>query len=635
MGKIRHSHRQSDSLITRHLRLLRLPASLSTRRGLARYLTKPISYCLMGACLTGPVAATEIHPEGASGRQSLKSAQSSEWMVVTATPYASDAAAQMITLGGSAVDAAIAAQLVLGITEPQSSGIGGGGFMVHWQADGKKLTTYDGRETAPKSINADYFMVDKQPMGFFEAVVGGYSVGVPGLVAMLNQAHQAHGKLPWATLFDPAIELAEQGFPISPRLHTLLEYMARSPKGPSHDAIRSYFYQANGQPKAIGTLLKNPAYANTLKQIAKQGPSVFYRGAIAEQIVNAVRNDPVKKGSLSMSDMANYKSIERQPVCRIIQANNVCGMPPPSSGPISVIQMLSMLDMLPGYQGLGYESPGFYHRLIETSKLAFADRNRYIADPAFVDQPQVQLLDTNYLKSRADQVPLLKASKGAVAAGDIGGFAYQPSQSPELPSTTHLSIVDADGNVVSMTTSIETAFGSRVMVGGFLLNNQLTDFSFVPTDANGKVANRPEGGKRPRSSMSPMIVFDEQENPILVVGSPGGSRIINYVAKTIAQQVFLKAPLEQAIASPNLTNINKGTSELEQDTDRTQSLASALRAIGHTIKTGPQPSGIQAISIKNSRYHGVADPRREGTAVGSMHAAYGRAGEPPAVSAAQ
>lgn len=588
MAKIRRSDRQPDSLNSRLtalalLWLFWLPASLQA----------------------------DIVPEAASLRHSVKTAQSTGAMAVTANPYASDAAAQILANGGSAVDAAIAAQLVLGLTEPQSSGIGGGAFMLHWQQGSKTLLSYDGRETAPATITADHFLLaNGQPMPFFDAVVGGLAVGVPGVLHMLDTAHQQHGKLPWRALFQPAITLATNGFIVSERLHSLLQQAASHPPTMQQTAFVDYFFR-DGKPIAAGTLLKNPAYASTLKQLAENGIAAFYNGPIGDQVVNAVQHNSVRKGLLQKSDLQHYRSQQQAALCKTIRQYRLCGAPPPSSGPLAVMQMIAMLTDLPDWQTLDYQSADFYHRFAEALKLAMADRNRYVADPAFFPVPVRQLLQDDYLRQRARLIPLNNSSKPSTQAGQLAGFLQLHSGiETEQPSTSHLSIVDADGNIVSMTTSIEMAFGSRILVAGFLLNNQLTDFSFLPKEDSRVIANSVAPGKRPRSSMAPMIVFDAQQQPVLAIGSPGGSRIISYVAKTLMQYLYSNATLTQAVDSPHIS-VFKDV-ELEK-TAAAQTLESALQQRGHKVTTIDQTSGLHIIQFDGKNRTGVADSRREGT----------------------
>jgi len=551
-----------------------------------------------------------IVPEAASGFRDSPTVNAKSAMAVTANPYASEAAVKILRQGGSAIDAGIAAQLVLGLVEPQSSGIGGGAFMLHWDAKHNQLSSWDGRETAPQAVDDRYFLnADGSEMDFFEAVIGGHSVGVPGVVAMLEAAHREFGKLPWANLFTPAIELAEAGFIISPRLHTLLKEM---PKVAVNPAISAYFFDEQLQPKAVGSRLANPAYTQTLRLLAKEGSHAFYRGAIAHDIVAAVAKDPNRAGRLSLADLKQYHAVRRPAVCAPFRVYQVCGAPPPSSGGTTVLAILGMLDAFEARSG-ALKGAGFMHGFIEASRLAFADRNRYVADPDFVAVPSAGLVDSHYLKQRAD---LIQNTRLAVVEAGVPPDAPKrsDSRSPELPSTSHFSIVDADGNVMSMTTSIETAFGSRVFVGGFLLNNQLTDFSFSPKDADGsKIANRIQPGKRPRSSMSPMIVF-KNNRPVLAIGSPGGARIIDYVAGSLYHVLAEGDTISAAIARGHIVAMGD-TLELESGRFKTGD-KKQLNKLGHQFRERDQTSGLHGIVIKKSGLEGAADPRREGQALG-------------------
>lgn len=607
MGKILNTHRQPHSIKVLAKALLR--SQLQPWVALC---------CGTLSLLTSPYILADIAPEIASGLTSEKTAQSSEWMAVTANQHATQAAADIIAAGGSAIDAAIAAQLILGLVEPQSSGIGGGGFLLYWDKNQQQLTDFNGRETAPKAVDKDHFLLQNgENMAFFDAVVGGHSVGTPGLLHMLNKAHQQYGKLPWSQLFAPAINLAKNGFVISPRLFQLLSYMQKTPNGLIDPNMSAYVLDNQGHVKAAGTLLRNPAYAKTLTAIAEQGINAFYHGPIAQQIVNAVQKNAIHPGTLSLSDLSSYRSQSSHAFCHKVETLNVCGASAPASGPIAVAQILSMLSQTPGFYGLAPDSTAFYHRFAEASKLAFADRDKYIADPDFVKLPLQQLFNKDYLKQRSAQIPLLKASKGSAQAGIFdGSYSFSNAKSAEIPSTSHLSIIDKEGNIVSMTSSIEMAFGSQIMVAGFLLNNQLTDFSFSYEDAQKhKIANRIEPGKRPRSSMAPMIIFNQQQQPTLVIGSPGGSRIIDYVAKTIAQHSLLHLDLAQAISSPHVINLNAKT-EIEKGGYANNILTQNLQKLGHQTRRKDQTSGLHAIQIKASGYYGVADPRREGSVLG-------------------
>jgi len=556
-------------------------------------------------------------PEGASGFRSTQTARADHAMVVTAHPLATQAALDILKRGGSAADATITAQLVLGLVEPQSSGIGGGAFLLHWSQPQQKLTTYDGRETAPQRVDASHFLLpDGQPMPFMDAVISGKSVGTPGVVALLALTHKAHGKLPWKTLFEPAIALAQEGFAVSPRLSQSLQWIVDTAGAPASGEFRTLYFDADGKPRQVGYVLKNPAYAAALQTIAEGGEAAFYQGELAQRIEHAVATAKLP-GQLKASDLARYHAVERPALCKPYRQYRICGAPPPSSGAFTILSILGQLDKLaPTSDGVLTA-----HRFIEASRLAFADRNTYLADPDFVPQPLDALLDSRYLKLRAASIPADRASPAPALPGDIK-LAWQPARSPELPSTTHLVITDAEGSIVSMTSSIEMAFGSQLMTDGFLLNNQLTDFSFVPRDGSGKtIANRIEPGKRPRSSMAPIIVF-EGNQPVLAIGSPGGSRIIDYVARVLMRHLASGTPLVDAIAAPHVIDMNSGT-EVENRTDA-DALATALQGMGHQVKRVEQTSGLHAIrwdrtattTAGQKKLLGIADPRREGQAAG-------------------
>jgi gamma-glutamyltranspeptidase / glutathione hydrolase len=467
-------------------------------------------------------------PEAATGKTAQTLVRAQRFMVVSANPLATQAGQDILREGGSAVDAAIAIQLVLGLVEPQSSGIGGGAFLLHYDAVGQKVRSYDGRETAPASVSADLFMRQGKVMPFSEAVNSGRAVGSPGVLRMLELAHRRHGKLPWSRLFAPAITLAEQGFAVSPRLHAQI---AGNRALFAQEPARDYFYP-NGQPAAVGHVLKNPAYAAVLKRVATEGVNAFYEGEIAADIVAAVRAHPVP-GELTLADMSGYRAKERTAVCGKHARYQVCSMGPPSSGGIAVLQMLGMLEQ----HQLDQMQPGSVeaaHYFAEAGRLAFADRERYIADPDFITVPVDALLDPRYLQWRGAQIDS-RMSMGTALPGDpLQMLAKRgKDQAADLPSTTHLVVVDAQGHGVSMTSTIETEFGSKIFVRGFLLNNQLTDFSLQPNDNEGRpVANRVAASKRPRSAMAPTVVM-HNGRLFMLAGSPGGSAIINFVAKTL------------------------------------------------------------------------------------------------------
>ncbi|MGL6383743.1 gamma-glutamyltransferase family protein [Aeromonas caviae] len=577
---------------------------------------------LLGGCASQdgfhyvPPPQTLIAPEAASGWIDKPGWQGRDFMVAAANPLAVDAGYQIIKAGGSAVDAAIAVQLVLTLVEPQSSGIGGGSLMLVW--DGKQVAAVDGRETAPAAATDQLFMKAGKPMAFYEGVVGGRSVGAPGTVRALALAHERYGKLPWATLFEPAITLAEQGFVISPRLATLL---AKDPYLAGDPDARAYFYQADGTPKMAGTRLTNPALARVLRTLASDGPDAFYRGPLAEAMVAKVHTHPTNPGVLSAADLASYRAKLRDGLCFDYRQSEICGFPTPSSGTIALGQIFGMLESrdmaalkpVQGEQGQLAASSEAIHLYSEAARLAFADRNQYVAD--VVDVPVTGLLDKGYLAQRGHLIG--NRSMGVAQPGNPPrALARGRDATPELPSTSHISIVDKSGMAVAMTSSIEDGFGSRLMVNGYLLNNQLTDFSFTSVDAAGlPVANRVEPGKRPRSSMSPLLVFDKASGELeMSLGSPGGSAIINYVGKALLGTQDWGLDLQQAINLPNFGSRN-GPTELEQG--RTpDAVVQGLKARGHEVLLNEQTSGLQGVQRHAGGWLGAADPRREGVARG-------------------
>lgn len=535
-------------------------------------------------------------------------------MIATAHPIATRTGYEILDKGGTAIDAMVAVQAVLGLVEPQSSGIGGGAFLVYWDNDAKKLTTYDGRETAPLAAGPDLFLNDVgEPLQFFDAVIGGRSVGTPGTVALMEAAHKEFGKLGWEDLLAPAITLAEDGFEISQRLNESIKSEAESLFRLA--ATRNYFLSEEGVPLFPGTVVTNQPYADTLRTIATQGATGFYRGEIAADIVAAVETVPENPGLLSLEDLESYRVIEREPVCVSYRAYDVCGMGPPSSGALTVGQILKLVEPF-DLAAKGADDPQSWRIIGDAMRLAFADRDLYMADSDFVKIPG-GLLDKEYLAQRARLI------EGTAALPDSAVKPGTPPQdhtlnfgadsSLEIPSTSHFCIVDASGNVVSMTTTIESAFGSRLMVRGFLLNNELTDFSFRP-DVDGRpVANRVEPRKRPRSSMSPTIVLKDGE-PVFVIGSPGGSRIIPFVAKTLIAHLDWGLDVQQAIDLPHMIN-RYGKFELETGTPA-EHYQPALEALGYQISIRPLESGLQGITITPSGLMGGADQRREGLASG-------------------
>src|SRR3954470_9426393 len=551
-------------------------------------------------------------PEPSTGRTVHALGTATKYMVAAANPLAAEAGREILRDGGSAVDAAIGVQLVLNLVEPQSSGIGGGAFMVHWDRAAGVLATLDGRETAPAGARPDRFLgPDGKPMGFMAAVVGGRSVGVPGTVRLLEAAHQRWGRLPWERVFQPAIRLAEDGFAVSPRLNGLLGLEKALRDNPT---ARAYFYQDDGTPKPVGANLKNPAFAQTLRTIAERGADAFYNGAIAEDIVATVAGHPSNPGDVTLADLRAYAVVERPPVCGKYRAYAICGMGPPSSGAVAVQQILSVL----GTRDLRRMGPGpeAVHWFSEAGRLAFADRAVYLGDPGFVSVPVRGLTDPDYLKSRAALVSSDR-SMGRAKPGDPPCQKSQllaPAEGVEH-GTSHISVIDSEGNAVAMTTTIEDVFGARLMTrSGFLLNNELTDFNFAPSEDGKPVANRVEPGKRPRSSMSPTIVFDAFGRLYAVTGSPGGSQIIEYVGKTLVAILDWKLDPQTAVDLPNMGSRN-GPTELEDGTEA-EGWKPALEAKGHEVKLMEMTSGIQAIVVTPEGFTGGADSRREGVAIG-------------------
>ncbi|WP_076590280.1 gamma-glutamyltransferase [Vibrio ostreicida] len=576
---------------------------------------KFITTCLMLTSMgsLADQAADSVAPEQSSGLEKKQLVKANDWMVTAANPIATQAGAAILRQGGNAIDAMITTQLMLGLVEPQSSGIGGGAFLVYWDAKQQSLTTYDGRETAPLAATPRLFQ-DKsgEPLQFYDAVVGGRSVGTPGTVKLMWETHQAHGKLKWSTLIQPVIEVAQQGFEISARLATLIAQDAdRLSRFPS---TKAYFFNPDGTPKAQGSLLKNPQYAATLEAISKGGANAFYQGKIAADIVATVQNAAGNPGVLAHRDLSNYQIIQREPVCSAYQSYNICGMGPPGSGALTVGQILSITEQF-DLKNWGPNSAKSWQVIADASRLAFADRGMYMADEDFVPMPTKGLLDSDYLKQRAKLITPGKALDSAPAGNPPWDYARVQSkdESIELPSTSHFNVADKDGNVVSITTTIENAFGSRLMTNGFLLNNELTDFSFRTHQDGRPIANRLEPGKRPRSSMAPTIIM-QNGKPYMAIGSPGGSRIIGYVAQAIIAHTQWGMDIQQAINQAHILN-RFGTLDIEQGS-QAESLKAELEEMGFDVNVRDLNSGLHAILFKNNTLEGAADPRREGTAVG-------------------
>ena len=592
-----------------------------------------IVLALLAACGTQPPAANSAHsapeqPEAASGSSAKPGWAYTRQAVAAANPLATDAGLQILRAGGSALDAAIAVQMVLGLVEPQSSGIGGGAFLMHF--DGQRVQAFDGRETAPASAHPGTLLgEDGKPLPFDDALLSGHAVGVPGALRMLEAAHRQHGQLPWARLFEPAIALAEQGFKVSPRLHTLLQADPHLRKDP---LAAQFFYTPQGQAWPAGHLLRNPEYAHVLRRIAIEGSRALHEGPVARAIV-ARTAQPPQPGTLSLQDLQSYRPREREALCFDHTARartyRICGFPPPSSGQIAIGQILGLLAHTTpqGPEWLdGQPSVDLLHRYTEASRLAFADRAQHVADPDFVSAPAGDwhsLLAPDYLRQRSRLIGA--RSMKLAQPGQPGGVQTSLAPMPEQTEygTSHISVVDAQGRAVAMTTTIEAAFGTRRMVstdparpGGFLLNNQLTDFSFAPADAQGRpIANRVEPGKRPRSSMSPTLVFDKASGQLVMSGgSPGGALIVHYTAKVLIGTLQGGLNAQQAIDLPNFGSLN-GPTLLEAGRFG-PTVVNALKARGHEVRELEMTSGLQAIERTPSGWFGGADPRREGVVLG-------------------
>ncbi|SBW78623.1 gamma-glutamyltransferase [Pseudomonas veronii 1YdBTEX2] len=596
-----------------------------------RHLTVIAAALALVACHS-PVNEPPAAPELGSGyRADLSPRHAAQHMAAAANPLAAEAGREMLRQGGSAIDAAIAMQAVLTLVEPQSSGIGGGAFIMLW--DGNRVQAYDGRETAPAGATERLFLKpDGQPMAFTAAQIGGRSVGTPGVLRALELAHKKTGHLPWARLFEPAIRLSEHGFAISPRLHSLIAADRFIPQSPE---MAAYFLNADGTPKATGTLLKNPALAAVFKRIAEEGPDALYHGPIADEIARKVQGHR-NAGSLSEADLAGYAAKERAPLCTDYKRWKICGMPPPSSGGIAIAQILGTLQALQARDPrlaiapmtplksaspAGLEpTPEAVHLIAEAGRLAFADRALYVADADFVPVPVAGLVAPDYLAQRAALIG--ERSLGIAQPGQPAGIqvAYAPDRSPLRISTSQVVAVDDQGGAVSMTTTVESAFGSHLMVQGFVLNNQMTDFSFIPEENGQPVANRVQPGKRPRSAMAPTLVFDRHSGELLAtLGSPGGSQIIEYVSKSLVAMLDWQLDPQAAINLPNFGSRN-GATELETGLF-SPALKQALRDKGHALSEIEMTSGIQAIVRTRDAQgkvllSGGADPRREGEALG-------------------
>ena len=542
----------------------------------------------------------------------LKTVEAKKYLISTSSEMASQVGKEILKKGGNAIDAAIAAQMVLNVVEPQSSGIGGGAFVLYYDNKTKTAHYFNGRETAPKDSNNKMFLDSQgKPRAFNDVVKGGLSVGTPGLLKVLKEVHNKYGKLSWEELFEPAIMIAKNGFPMDERIQVIAKNIAylKDFKG-----FASLYLNEDGTPKEVGSIITNPALAETFTTISKNGIESFYSGKIAEDMVAAVKNSPTNPGYLAMEDLKNYQVKEGELICGTYRVKyKVCSMPLPSSGGVALLQILGILENfdLSKYKPSSLEA---IHLITEATRLGYADRNKYVADVA--DVPIAKMLDKEYLRGRAALINL-KESMPEVKAGefiDVKTSYKIDKKAVELPSTTHLSVIDSEGNAIAMTSSIEYYFGSVLNVDGFVLNNQLTDFSFVPEIDGKPVANRLEPGKQPRSSMSPTFVFDENNNLIMVVGSPGGPRIIQFVLKTIIAYLDWNLNIQKAISLPNFVVLNDMI-ELEKRTDL-EKLQSDLEKMNHKVKIADLVSGIHAIVIKPEGLEGGADPRRAGVALG-------------------
>jgi gamma-glutamyltranspeptidase/glutathione hydrolase len=555
-------------------------------------------------------------PEPSTPVAQGQAATGKRYMVVTSHPEATKAGEYILQAGGGAVDAAVAVQLVLGLVEPQSSGIGGGGFALYYEAATKQVYSFDGRETAPKTAGRYLFSGDDgKPMDFYEAAVGGRAVGVPGMMRLLEMMHKRFGRVQWKDLFNPAITLSENGFKVTPRLAAMVDFDYDRLSEASM-ATRLYFMPDSTTPIQTGDILKNAPYARVLKTLATQGAGAFYNGDIPQNISRVVRDHMRNPGLISPEDFANYKAIERKTVCGTYRAYMICTMGEPSAGGITLLETLGILENF-NLAATGKNTPASWHLIAEASRLAFADRNFYLGDPYYNQSPGEMLASKEYTKVRATLIDQNKAATNVAHGVPAAWQKHQPRVQepvyPKPPGTAHFVIVDAGGNVVSMTSSVEDAFGSRLYVDGFMLNNQLTDFSFTPEVDGKPVANRVEGGKRPRSSMAPVIMFDPQGQPFLMIGSAGGSAIPGYILQRIIAIVDWKMDLKEALAMPNI--LHRG-STLDIEVTAEPGLEDALAAYGHPVSVKDLNSGLTAIHFKEGTMFGFADPRREGTAAG-------------------
>ncbi len=563
-----------------------------------------------------PKAAATADESGFATDSGRRAVTARREMVAAANPIAAAAGLAILRKGGNALDAAIAVQAMLTLVEPQSSGIGGGGFLMHFNGKSGEISAYEGRETAPSATTENDFMDGAgQSLARDRYRVGGISAAVPGALRMLETAHKRHGKLAWAELFQPTIELARAGFKVSARLHNSIaddRYVG------TYMAARRYLYGADGKPLPVGHLLKNPALADTLEAVAQRGADAFHKGAIARDIAAAVQSDKLRPGKMTEKDVAAYEAKKRRQLCGPYRTWLVCGFGPPTAGGITTLMTLALLERF-DLSKLKPNSPEAVHLFVEAMRIANADRLRFVADPDFEDVPISGMLDLRYLNRRSQMIRTNSAIRH-VSPGKVPGTSKRaaltvPGDDAEQPSTTHFNIIDKDGNAVAMTSSVGDAFGSRLFVRGFFINNHATDFTAVPRTSSGRPkANRAQGNKRPRSAQSPVLVFDGSGRLVMAVGSPGGTRIIAYVLKTIIGVLDWKMDIQAAIALPNRT-VRGDTVELERGTDL-EKIRDDLRAMGHDVRLRNLTSGLQGITIEGGILRGGADPRREGVAIG-------------------
>jgi len=534
----------------------------------------------------------------------------SQAIASSADPRATAAGAEILSKGGSAADATMAMMLALTVVEPQSSGIGGGGFLVHYDAEGGKISTINGRETAPAAATPQRFTdANGKPIPFLQAFPGGKSVGVPGNIRLMAEAHRKWGKLKWAEIFKPAIRLADKGFVVNRTLESRLAMIQRL--WPQFETARS-IYWVDGKPAKAGMTLRNPELAKTLRLIAKKGPDAFYTGAIANSIVDTVNKSVVAPGDMTLADLAAYKAVEQNAVCAPYRVYVICGMAPPSSGATTVIQILGTLERF-DMKALGKDDPKSWFLIGQAMQLAYADREKYLGDASFVQVPVTGLIDKAYLAERSALIDPSKARADYPAGNPPGAMPRTAAISGEVAGTTHFSAVDAKGSIANMTSTIEGPFGSQLIAGGFFLNNELTDFTFAPEKDGAPVANRVEGGKRPLSSMAPTIVFNREGKPVLALGSAGGKRIIMHVTKTLVGVLDFGLPLKEAIALPNI--YFGGGALLVEENTTLATMAQQLANFGQPVKPEDLGSKVNGLQLIDGQWTGAADPRSEGNVV--------------------